>query len=249
MKKLTLLSLVSTLACSSLTYADCMGGGCSANAMKGGAPFFALEGGFANNSFDGYNFTLSPALGTITSSEDKQNYLARISAGMIMSIEEQFAVSGELGWGYYGKTTLTPVFVSYTGPVFVPGSLNTSYELSGFDALVGMLYTQPSFSLYFKAGALLENMKIKTNANFVSFNVADRMQYTSTQTGVLPEVKVGGAYNFNENWALTLSLMYAFGSSPGVTGDFNTVTTNSSLVVKNSNPTVGGVMIGIQATI
>jgi len=248
MKKITLISLFTTLSCSAIVHAGCMGG-CSNSQGNNGAAFFAIEGGYAQNDIDGYNFTITPAFGTITSTDDNQNYLLRLSAGMMASLDDQVAVSGEMGWGYYGKTTLTPVFAGSTAGIFAPGSLNTSYSLNGFDALVGLIYTQPSFNLYLKVGALVENMKIESNSNFSAFNPSENVTSTTNVTAVLPEVKIGAAYNFSENWALTVSGVYAFGSNTGVSGSFNSTSGNSSLIIKEENPTISAAMVGLQYTV
>lgn len=249
MKKLTLVSLLSTLSCSTLVHADCMGGGCAASALNGGAAFFGLEGGYSKKNVDGYNFTVFPNGGTVTSQEDNNPYVFRISAGMMTPVDDQFAISGEIGWGFYGKTTLTPIFSSSLSGFFVPGALTSSYNIYGFDALAGVVFTQPSFNVFLKAGALIEGVKVKTNANFYAFNEVDNFNSTSNSTSVLPEFKIGGTYNFNENWGLTLSYMYAFGGSPGVSGSYETVTDVSTLTVNTESPSISAVMFGVQVLV
>lgn len=242
MNKLTLVSLASVLSCSALVHAGGMG--CNTGQMNGGA-FFGLEGGYAQNNIDGYNFTLFPSGVIVSSVEDKQNYVFRLSAGMMNQMDDQFAVSGELGWGYYGKTSFTPSFnIPFT--LAAPNAFTSSHTITGFDALVGMLYTQPSFNLYLKAGAMLQNVRNKTTANFYGFNLVDTQTTSSNSSAALPEIKVGGAYNFNENWALTVSYMYVFGGNPEVTGNFNTTTGVSNLVVDTENPGLSAAMIGLQ---
>ncbi len=246
MKKLTLLSLVSTLSLSSFAFAGGMG--CNNSSFCGSA-FIGLEGGYSWNAIDGYNFNLVGAGTSVTSVEDDDGYTGRLSAGIISAIDDQFAVSGEVGWGYYGRTNLTPSFV---GPFpAIPGVLTMSQTLTGFDTLLGVAYTHPNFSLFLKAGALIQNMQTKTFAGISPFGlpVLDTLNIESNSTQVLPEVKLGGAWNFNENWAVTASYLFALGDSPVVTGDFNVNTGRVGINVNTQNPSINSVLFGIQYTV
>lgn len=243
MKKLTLISLFSALSCSSMIHA----GGMGDQSIGGGlAGFFALEGGYTVNSIDNDTFIVT-GFPTITSVKTKQNYTGRVGAGMIGMMDDQVGMSLELGWGYYGRTTLNSAFVGV-------GDLNIQNTLTGFDALVGIAYIQPNFSVSLKGGGLIQNVTRNTTANgtFALFTSTFFDSYTlkSNQTAVLPEIKLGAAYNFDSNWALTVAFMSAFGSSPKTTSTFDTVgvggiaTYNSN----NLNPTQNSLLLGIQYT-
>lgn len=244
MKKITFISLISTLTFSSYVTAGDMGcGGSSAC----GTAFVALEGGYTTNTINGYNLSITGLNTVITSTKKIQGETVRLSAGMIAAMDEQFAVTGEVGWGYYGRTSMTPT----VGGIIVPGTFAISHTLTGFDALVGAVYTQPSYNLFFKAGALIQNMQTSTNANFTAFVFPDvnTLKEEYNNTAVLPEIKLGGAYNFNENWALTAAYMFALGASPKTTGDFNVNTGTSSLSINTQNPTINSLLLGVQYTV
>ncbi|WP_298625054.1 hypothetical protein [uncultured Legionella sp.] len=242
MKKISLLSVLSALSFSSVIHAGGMGDSnfcCSA--------FISLEGGYSWNAIDGYNFALIGTNDYITSTENKDQYSARLAAGMINMMDDQFGVTGELGWGYYGKTTLNPTTPTQA---LIQGNLNIAHTLSGFDALLGVAYMQPCYSFSFKAGALIQNMQIHTTATdaFAS-GLADTYSLKENKTAVLPEIKLGAAYNFNENWSLTGTFMVAFGSKTQTTGEFNINTGTSHLSINNQNPSISSAMLGVQYTV
>ncbi|MCL5271755.1 MAG: hypothetical protein M1486_00185 [Gammaproteobacteria bacterium] len=244
MKKSSLLSLLSALSFSSIIHAGGMGDSnfcCSA--------FMSLEGGYTLNAIDGYNFALIGTNTFITSTETDDHYSARIAAGMLNMMDDQFGVTGELGWGYYGKTTLNPS-IGNVAPL--PGTLTISHTLSGFDALLGVAYIQPCYSLSFKAGALIQNMQTHTTAVFApafALPFYDNYSIKENKTAVLPEVKLGAAYNFNENWSLTGAYIFAWGSDTKTSGAFNLNTQTGSLDINNQNPTLNSLMLGVQYTV
>lgn len=243
MKKIiTLIPLFSALSCSSVVFAGGMGGSqcCSG--------FMSLEGGYTWTSISGYEFTLDGLGNTFSSVVSKQGYSARIGGGVINMIDDDFGVTGEVGWGYYGKTTLNSPEAGIILPVST--SLSMSHTLSGFDALIGVAFMQPYYTLSFKAGALIQNMQTKTAAFIapIAFPVFDSLNIKTNQTAVLPEIKVGAAYNFNENWALTAAFMFALGAKNKTTGEFDVNTFRGSLNVNNQNPSMGTGLLGIQYT-
>lgn len=238
MNKITLISLISALSCGSLTHAGSMGGEIT------NSGFIALEGGYVVNSIKNYDFAFIGANTATTSIKSNQNYAGRIGAGMLFMMDEQVGITSELGWGYYGRTTLKPA----TG---VLDTFTIKYTITGFDALIGIAYIQPSFSLSFKAGALIQNMQTQTNEIFndgVLF--ANTLNFTSkrVQTAALPEIKIGAAYNFDNNWAITGAYVFAAGSSPRLTGTFNVTTFNATLIDNTQNTTLNVGLLGIQYT-
>lgn len=213
-----------------------------------GGPFVALEGGYSRNSLDGYDFVLLGLNSSVVSTQSNSGYTGRLAAGLIGSINEELAVSGELGWGYYGSTNSSPSYTNFSP--FFPGTLFTKNTITGFDALVGVAYTQPCFSLFLKGGALVETLSTKTEANFVTLNptffasaIIER-----NHTEVLPEVKVGGAYHFDNNWALTAAYMHAFGSKVKTTGTYNVQNLLADIRVNAKNPSLNTALVGIQYT-
>lgn len=243
MKKLPLLSLITALSSSTFAHAGSMG------PIEPVAPclssFLALEGGYTWNQLDGYNYSLTGFNASIYSRESNNGFTGRLSAGMLRSgIDELFSLSGEIGYGYYGRTTYNPRVNGFS----LPGFLQTRHTLSGLDALVGIAYTaDPNYSVYFKAGALVQNMTSKINANLSTLNLPIATYHNSSNnTAVLPELKVGAAYNFLPNWALTASYLHAFGSSPRTSGNFNIANSSASLYNNTQNPSMDVALLGIQ---
>lgn len=244
MKKLTLLSLISALSCSPFVYAGGMGDSnmcCSA--------FMSLEGGYTWNTLDGYDFTISGTNLSLSSIETRDQYTARLAAGMIAMVDDDFGVTGELGWGYYGKTKFAPEATGFLTQV--PAALSLSHTISGFDALLGVAFVQPSYSLSFKAGAMIQNMQNKSTSEFFPFGLTslESMTVKNNTTAVLPEIKLGASYNFNQNWALTGAYLFALGGRNRTTGDFNVNTFSSNLNVNSQNPTLNSLLLGFQYTV
>ncbi|MFI4918531.1 MAG: hypothetical protein ACHP65_03145 [Legionellales bacterium] len=239
MKKTTiLLPLISTLLCSANTYADDMGSI---------TPFVAIEGGYSRNAIDSFNF-IAP-IGTIGSTKTDRWYSGRLSGGMMNKINEDFGISGEIGWGYYGGASMSPTFTgAFAGS---PTYLSIKDTITGFDALMGFVFTQPCYSLFIKAGALVENFTTRTNFDFPTLDASvNSANLESNSTQVLPEIKLGGSYNFNDNWAITAAYLHVVGFSPKITGYFNA--SGSALNSLQSNTkasTLDTVLFGIQYTI
>lgn len=247
MNKFTLIPLISALSFSSLIHAGGMGDQSCGNTGNCSSGFISLEGGYTVNSIGNYNFTLTGVGGgAFESIKTSQHYTGRLAAGMINMMDDQVGMTGELGWGYYGRTTLNP-------PNLIFGNFSIQNTLTGFDALVGVAYVQPYFSLSFKAGGLIQNMATTTSS---STNFATLLGFPSTftnttkvnQTAVLPEIKLGAAYNFDSNWSLTAAYLVAIGSSPKTTGTFDPTLVNAALTTNNQNPTISSLLLGIQYT-
>lgn len=238
MKKITLLSLISVLSCSAHVHAGGMGDQPYSN-----AGFIAFEGGYTMNTIDNYNFNIVGFNQALSSIKSTQHYTGILSAGMLFMMDDQFAVTSELGWGYYGRTTLTPDFVGF-------GDLTIQHTLTGFDALIGLAYIQPNYSLFLKGGALIQNMQIKTTVDFAdpTFPLVTGFIEKVNHTAALPEIKLGASYNFDSNWALTGAYIFALGSTPKTTGTLDATTLASSLTSNNLNPTINALVLGIQYT-
>lgn len=242
MKKTLLLSLISTLSCSTLSYAGGMGGDssfcCSA--------FVSLEGGYTWNMIHGYDFTFSGSNASISSLEDNQGYTGRLGGGMTSMIDDEFGVTGELGWGYYGKTDLNP---SFNGVVVnIPGVISQSHTITGFDALIGVAYVQPSFNVSLKVGAMMQNLQNKFEAAFAPgvFPLFDSYYSKTNRTQVLPEIKLGGAYSFDNNWAITAAYLLVVGSKPNFNADFNVNTGSFNYASNSQNPGLNTFLLGVQ---
>ncbi|KTD37426.1 OmpA-like transmembrane domain-containing protein [Legionella moravica] len=245
MKKSTLLSLLSALSLSSTIHAGGMGDSNSCCST-----FFALEGGYTWNTIDGYDFALIGANTVITSAITNDQYTGRLAVGMVSMFEDQFGATGELGWGYYGKTTINPAVNGVTTQL--PASFTMSHTISGFDVLLGVAYMQPYYSLSVKAGAMIQNMQTHTTSLYspaFASPLINSYSEKNNQTAVLPEIKLGAAYNFNENWALTGSYLFALGASPKTTGTFNLNNSTGNINMDTQNPTLNALLIGVQYTV
>lgn len=244
MNKTNLISLFSALTFSSMAFAGGMG---DSNTCC--AAFISLEGGYSWSSINNYNFTLIGANTALISNQDKQPYGARLAAGMISMVDDEVGFTGELAWGYYGKKTLNPAISGLASPF--PGALSISNTLYGFDALLGVAYVQPYFSLSFKAGAMVQNMLNNTTAALapLGFPIIDTLNVKTNHTQVLPEIKVGAAYNFNQNWAITASYLLAVGTTADTGGSLDVNTGRVSLNINHQNPTINTALLGIQFTV
>ncbi|HAT8179939.1 TPA: hypothetical protein JA361_10850 [Legionella pneumophila] len=242
MKKFILFPLISALS-STFVHAGGMGDSNSCCST-----FVSLEGGYTWSSIDGYNFTIVGTNNTLTSTEDKQGYSGRLAVGVLSMIDDQYGFTGEVGWGYYGRTTINPSVAGALGQV--PAALTIKHTLSGFDALLGITYFQNYFSWSAKAGALIQNMQTDTSAFFTPqiFPIVDNFDMKTNSTAVLPAAKLGVAYNFDSNWAITGSYLFALGANPGTTAVFNPNTLRSSLSIDDENPMMNAILFGVQYT-
>ena len=247
MKKLSVLSLITALSCSSLTHAGCMG---DQSAQCGASAFISLEGGYTVTAEEDYHFTITGTNNTLSSIVENQHYSGRLAAGMMNMVDDQWGVTGELGWGIYGTTTLNPdALPAFTGF----GTYTIERTLTGLDALVGIAYVQSNFSVSFKAGALIQNMTTTTTSTgnfvFLNFNIYDSYTYKTNQTAALPEIKLGAAYNFDNNWALTAAYIFAYGGTSKTSGEYNPLPGRSTVVVDNLHPGMNSLLVGIQYSV
>lgn len=150
----------------------------------------------------------------------------RVAAGAVHHTVTPLSYTAEIGWGYYGdKDYSTPA-------VGVSKSKDTLY---GVDLLVGADYRINQFDVFAKAGAMIESEQqhqiLDTGSITPGGVVTGSSDIKNTHTNILPELKVGAGYNFNEELALTLAYMYAFGNN-------TTVLYTSSATVAGFNQTV-----------
>jgi hypothetical protein len=240
MKKLSILTLISTLSCGAPAHAGAMGDVDSVPCLSS---FFLLEGGYASNQLKGYDFNLTDANARLKSKESNKNYAGIFSAGLIRAVNEEFAISSEIGYGIYGRTDHTPNVIGLA-------DYSIKHTLSGFDALAGVAYTDPDYSLFLKAGALVETRTTKTSADLTAFSpFVAKFKESVNHTAVLPAIKVGGSYNFNNNWAVTLSYLRAFGTNPKTTGNINATSSTFTFTNDIQNPSIDAVLLGLQVMI
>lgn len=235
MKKIALISIVSSLAFNSYIYAGGMGdANCSPSA------FASVEGGYTWNKIDGFSF-VTPTT-TFSAVKNQDQYTARLAAGVINMLDDEWGFTGELGWGYYGRTTFTlPVTA-----LFTPVNLTSKYTLTGFDALIGLSFVQTYYTLSLKVGGMIQNMhhentSITDNVLIVDYDLTEK----SNSAAVLPVVKLGAAYNIDANWSITGSYTLTYGANNGTTITYPAVGV-PNISVNTQNPMMNTLMLGIQ---
>lgn len=231
--------------------------------------FVGAEGGYTWNDIDGITFNSQDSGGDDffengTTSSKNSGGSARLYAGLMRLIYSDWLYfSGEVSWGYYGKTTLTLNFTTNNPNSGDPNGTTLTDTFNGFDALIGLVYNQPRYDLFLKAGALLQNSNLKGDVIVNQAPNPNNSSYSNTLVGVkltlpqnLPEIKVGGAYHVNDHIAVSASYAHAFGFPTQLNVDATNCngnspfcqggTINNTLVNANVNPSLDIVMLGLQ---
>ncbi len=206
-------------------------------------------------------FSVNSSLGYISSTEKVQGWGGRLATGISRQLSEKFALSFEGGLMYNDHIASIPRISMSGVTIELPKDvLGGSFDQYGFDLLGGINYVRPKYDLFFKAGALFENLRasIGVNANAMLQNNYRQDHFVRTQTQILnaniaqvmPEIKLGGAYHFNEDWSMTASWMHAFGGTLGFSANELDLQTGSfsigGLDLDLNNPTINAVMFGLQ---
>lgn len=254
MKMKPIVFFISALSCSTFIHAGTMG---AAEAPAPISSFLSVEGGYTWNQIGNNRFTITGIPGDLHSKESNNGGTGRIGAGLMRRINDNIGLSGEIGYGYYGKTTSGAASALAEILTSIDTRADISNTITGFDALAGIAYINPeyNYNLYFKVGAMIQNVNIKNTLHgdigaLVSRAPAVRVIFSSTQTAALPELKVGGGYSLNSNWSLTASYLRVFGSSPSVNGNVNMSGNRVFDISFNSkNPTINTALLGIQYSI
>jgi hypothetical protein len=183
-------------------------------------PFVSIEGAYTWNSM------YAGVINGIQSDLNNAPWGGRAAGGFALKHTENLLFSGEVGWGAYG----TNRFSTTAGE-------SAAYHFYGFDLLLGAIYSYRQFDFFAKAGAMIETLRGSATSNLSEFYpgglFSGTILETSSQTTALPEIKVGGEYNFNNHFALSLAYMYAFGS-------------NQSLHIDNHAVVGGGITLNQQ---
>lgn len=223
-------------------------------------PFILGEAAYSWPTVAG--FSVNSNIGYISSREEVQGWGGRLAAGVSRQISEKFALSFEGGLVYNDHIASIPRVETHGVVVELPNGavMGGSFDQYGFDLLGGIAYTRPKYDLFFKAGALFENLRTSVGMDTHSMlqgNVrqdyfgAGKTQALDVNVGqVMPEIKLGGAYHFNEDWSITASWMHAFGGTLGFSADeldFRTgLFSVGNLNLSLNNPTINAVMFGLQ---
>lgn len=225
-------------------------------------PFFDGEVMYTSPQIEGF-FMQVNGVGTFRGNEDRQGWGGRLAVGALHPFTERWAGSAEFGWGYYGGVDVTPqLTLNNSGLQVTPtgNALNFKLDQYGVDLLAGVFYTQPRYDLFFKVGALVQNLrftaKVTPNQLFANntSTITQRLNgtYTTAATiaNVLPALRLGGGYHLSDNWLFTVSWFHAFGSAlalsaPDVTRNTGAgVGSLGSIVTQLRAPTIDSVLFG-----
>lgn len=239
MKKITTLSLITALSFSSFTYAGMMGEGEAPYCLS---TFFLIEGGYSDNTIESYNLNIANVDTPFTPTESSSQIAGRVAVGVSNKIDE-FGVTGEIGWGYFGDTTVTA-----TSP-FGNATLSNKYTIYGFDILAGVAWVPSNFTLFVKGGALIQTMSVTSTATFTGMAVANSLSIDHSKTEVMPEIKAGGLYSFADNWAISASVLYAVGSNTKTSGTIDLAGNMTNININARNPSIAAVFVGLQYSI
>lgn len=172
-------------------------------AKKGFVPFVMGEAAVTWNSTNSVTIFGNPP------SLSKQLWGGRGAVGLTHAGSNRIGYSAELGWGYYGSTTSSNSGSFRTRSASIT---NDSY-LYGMDLLAGISYDFAPIQVFFKAGGMAENRHTKGTAVFVNGSQQGTNNINMLSTNVLPEIKVGGLYAFNEHVSFSLAYMHVFGNN------------------------------------
>lgn len=223
------------LACVTSAQAGGMGDVAPCNKV---VKFISGEAGYNWIPFNGVN------INGFRSTNTNQGWGGRLGAGLMQDYRDNFGFSGEMGYGYYGKVNIR----------FPNNVQRGSFYLDGLDLLAGAYYAYKQVDIFFKAGAMVQNRRSSgTQNNALDVNgsvVTGTRKGNINNSQVLPEIKVGGLYNYNDLVSLSLSYMRVFGST--ISGSSNksftaspaSLTSNTSVHLQN--PTINAIMFGLQ---
>ncbi len=234
-----------TIALSSSVYAGTMGPIQTATV----SPFVGIEGGYTWSQLNGFDFNVVDTL-RIRTNDSEKGWSGRISTGLIYPLNDTFSTTGEIGWGYYGKTDFSGVLSVPGLPTVNLNGVDIKSSQNGFDVLAGVMYTQPSYDLFFKAGALIQNsrLNVRINESLLDSDLIGIISNKSSQTEALPLIKLGGAYHINEQLSVTASWMHAFGSEQKYNVSLlQSVTAPAfNANINTMNPTIDSILVGLQ---
>lgn len=132
----------------------------------------------------------------------------RVAAGMNIPYKNHFSFTAETGWNYLGN-----------GSSSQTGAANNTFSgtLEGADLLVGLAYHHNKMEYFGKAGTMVQRIVYSIGTTRFALGIfRNDTDLNASLRGalidVLPEIKVGAAYNFNDAWSLSLSYMRVFGN-------------------------------------
>lgn len=270
--KTKILLAIALSACSAATLLHAGGMGAPKKPTPFFIPFLAGEGMYTWPDVDGFSLNLLNAniQGQvqdvhITSKNDNEGWGGRLAGGLMHPMSGRFSSflgSVEAGWGYYGSMSMSPLAQVASGTVSVSSDeASMRMKQYGVDLLAGLVYEQPQYDVFFKVGALVQNLKLKMGVNpqeleasagVTPGNLVSRLNgkynLSPTIVNVLPMLRLGGGYHISQNWLATASWMHAFGSTlkltmPDVNASSRTI---GDLTAQIASPSLNTVMFGLE---
>lgn len=236
MKKLTAALILGFVCASSISNAGNMGP-VATQSLPVLIPYIGGEGSYTWNSIDGFR------LNVLKTHRTNQGWGGRFSGGMFHPISDRLWVNVEFGGGYYGQTKLA--FKGY----------NATNILNGFDVLIGAIYKFTRIDLFANVGFMAINDRVNEVQNLEVTQPGGLYKGTVSQNSdapqIIPEVKVGGIYNVNKNWGVTLAYLHAFGEQVGrvsfINAEPDLVTVNQ--LARYRSPSLDSIMFGLRYSI
>lgn len=277
MKTTKILLALAFTACTASTLVHAGGMGAAKKAAPQPTPFFipflAGEGMYTWPQVDGYSINLLNANVqgqtqniNVSSNNENQGWGGRLAGGFLHPMSgrmHSFLGSLEAGWGYYGSMDLNPVATTGNGTRVSISTTDAGMSMKqyGVDLLAGLVYDQPQYDVFFKVGALIQNLKLNVNVNpqglertagaapgRIASVLNGGYAVNPTVVNVLPMLRLGGGYHISKNWLATASWMHAFGSTlkinmPDVNFSSRTV---GNMAAKIASPSLNAVMFGLE---
>lgn len=198
--------------------------------------FVGLEGSYTGEKIQGFTFN------SIFGTNSRQGGGGRASVGILRTYKNNTHFTAEAGWGYYGKSEY------YTQPLDSFGS----YTMYGFDLLFGVDQTYRNVDLFIKAGAMAEMVRFSSSTNlervYSGGFITGTLQEARTDSNVVPEIKVGGIYNINDQLGISLAYMYLVGWEVGGSATSQAAPTGI-IINKNTSsgpPAFNSVLLGVR---
>jgi hypothetical protein len=228
-----------TLALTALAFQSSFAGtvGPASTTLRTITPFVSAEAAATWNQIN------SVEINHFATSQQTDLWGGRVAGGLMTSLSDVIRFTFEAGIGYYGKNTRTLASKDFFA----------TSKIDGLDVLIGGMYRYNQLDLFVKGGGMVQSQRINVQADLtkaISGGLINGSVNTIlTRTQFMPEIKVGGIYNFNEHWGATLAYMHVFGSN--VNGTFNVTAMPGSILAYNTGhgecPTLDSVMFGLQA--
>ena len=202
-------------------------------------PYLAGEGSYTWNQINGFTINgFAPSL-------NKNGWGGRLSVGIDRPYTEKFSLNAEVGGGFYGTTKMHNS----------PAGVDSTLRITGYDVLAGGTYHTQYIDVFgdfgFMAQSLLSTMERNSGERFPGGVFVGTTKGRATQTQIIPELKVGAAYNLCDQLSLTLAYLYVFGSN--IEGDiYSTAVDNSSVKINNNgfinlrNPSLSTLLLGLR---